>query len=108
VISSLNGKVVTPFVIQNGQAFFNDALFSKATIDKLSVGKKITSTNYLAGKKGFNIDAITGNVELNDAVFRGRLDINSGGTKGRLVITNNTIYVYDENNQLAAKIGYLG
>lgn len=108
VISSLNGKVVTPFVIQNGQAFFNDALFSKATIDKLSVGKKITSTNYLAGKKGFNIDAITGNVELNDAVFRGRLDINSGGTKGRLAITNNTIYVYDENNQLAAKIGYLG
>ncbi|MER1936767.1 phage tail tip protein J-related protein [Proteus terrae] len=108
VISSLNGKVVTPFVIQSGQAFFNDALFSKATIDKLSVGKKITSTNYLAGKKGFNIDAITGNVELNDAVFRGRLDINSGGTKGRLVITNNTIYVYDENNQLAAKIGYLG
>ena len=108
VISSLNGKVVTPFVIQNGQAFFNDALFSKATIDKLSVGKKITSTNYLAGKKGFNIDATTGNVELNDAVFRGRLDINSGGTKGRLVITNNTIYVYDENNQLAAKIGYLG
>ncbi|MCH4254860.1 MAG: DUF1983 domain-containing protein [Proteus vulgaris] len=108
VISSLNGKVVTPFVIQNGQAFFNDALFSKATIDKLSVGKKITSTNYLAGKKGFNIDATTGNVELNDAVFRGRLDINSGGTKGRLVITNNTIYVYDENNQLVAKIGYLG
>lgn len=108
VISSLNGKVVTPFVIQNGQAFFNDALFSKATIDKLSVGKKITSINYLAGKKGFNIDATTGNVELNDAVFRGRLDINSGGTKGRLVITNNTIYVYDENNQLAAKIGYLG
>ncbi|MBG2802551.1 DUF1983 domain-containing protein [Proteus mirabilis] len=108
VISSLNGKVVTPFVIQNGQAFFNDALFSKATIDKLSVGKKITSTNYLAGKKGFNIDATKGNVELNDAVFRGRLDINSGGTKGRLVITNNTIYVYDENNQLAAKIGYLG
>ncbi len=108
VISSLNGKVVTPFVIQSGQAFFNDALFSKATIDKLSVGKKITSTNYLAGKKGFNIDATTGNVELNDAVFRGRLDINSGGTKGRLVITNNTIYVYDENNQLAAKIGYLG
>lgn len=108
VISSLNGKVVTPFVIQNGQAFFNDALFSKATIDKLSVGKKITSTNYLAGKKGFNIDATTGSVELNDAVFRGRLDINSGGTKGRLVITNNTIYVYDENNQLAAKIGYLG
>ncbi|MEG8243317.1 hypothetical protein MKS77_19975 [Acinetobacter baumannii] len=47
-------------------------------------------------------------MELNDAVFRGRLDINSGGTKGRLVITNNTIYVYDENNQLAAKIGYLG
>ncbi|MCX2589758.1 DUF1983 domain-containing protein [Proteus penneri] len=108
VISSLNGKVMTPFVIQNGQAFFNDALFSKATIDKLSVGKKITSTNYSAGKKGFNIDATTGNVELNDAVFRGRLDINSGGTKGRLVITNNTIYVYDENNQLAAKIGYLG
>ncbi len=108
VISSLNGKVVTPFVIQNGQAFFNDALLSKATIDKLSVGKKITSTNYLAGKKGFNIDATTGNVELNDAVFRGRLDINSGSTKGRLVITNNTIYVYDENNQLAAKIGYLG
>nr|WP_244212886.1 DUF1983 domain-containing protein [Proteus hauseri] len=31
VISSLNGKVVMPFVIQNGQAFFNNALFSKAT-----------------------------------------------------------------------------
>lgn len=108
VISSLNGKVVTPFVIQNGQAFFNDALFSKATIDKLSVGKKITSTNYSAGKKGFNIDATTGNVELNDAVFRGRLDINSGSTKGRLVITNNTIYVYDENNKLVVKLGYLG
>ncbi|MBG2877328.1 DUF1983 domain-containing protein [Proteus alimentorum] len=108
VISSLNGKVVTPFVIQNGQAFFNDALFSKATIDKLSVGKKITSTNYSAGKKGFNIDATTGNVELNDAVFRGQLDINSGSTKGRLVITNNTIYVYDENNKLVVKLGYLG
>ncbi|MEH1333542.1 phage tail tip fiber protein [Proteus mirabilis] len=82
VISSLNGKVVTPFVIQNGQAFFNDALFSKATIDKLLVGKKIISTNYQAGKRGFNIDGKTGNVELNNATFRGRIEGADGHFNG--------------------------
>lgn len=103
-----NGKMELFMYAKNGQLFIKEAFLDKANVREMVLSEAIKSNNYEAGKTGFNIDATTGNVELNDAVFRGRLDINSGGTKGRLVITNNTIYVYDENNQLAAKIGYLG
>ncbi len=83
VISSLNGKVVTPFVIQNGQAFFNDALISQATIDKLLVGNHIRSVNYETGRNGYFLNAQTGNAEFNNGVFRGTLD----GVDGRFTGT---------------------
>lgn len=83
VISSLNGKVVTPFVIQNGQAFFNDALISQATIDKLLVGNHIRSVNYETGRNGYFLNAQTGNAEFNNGVFRGTLD----GVGGRFTGT---------------------
>ncbi|WP_318625855.1 phage tail tip protein J-related protein, partial [Proteus mirabilis] len=37
VISSLNGKVVTPFVVKNGQVVIHEALMDKAWIQKLVV-----------------------------------------------------------------------
>ena len=84
VISSLNnGKVVTPFVVQNGQAFFNDALFSRATVNKLLVGNDIRSVNYETGRNGYFLNAQTGNVEFNNGVFRGTLD----GVDGRFTGT---------------------
>ncbi|HHN8346996.1 TPA: phage tail tip fiber protein, partial [Morganella morganii] len=69
--------------IQNGQAFFNDALISQATIDKLLVGNHIRSVNYETGRNGYFLNAQTGNAEFNNGVFRGTLD----GVDGRFTGT---------------------
>ncbi|EOX2922790.1 DUF1983 domain-containing protein [Providencia stuartii] len=57
VISSLNGKVVTPFIVKNGQVFINEGVINKAIIENIVVGSDLRSKNYdQAQKKGMRLD----------------------------------------------------
>ncbi|MDM3766257.1 DUF1983 domain-containing protein, partial [Proteus mirabilis] len=94
VISSLNGKVVTPFVVKNGQVVIHEALMDKAWIQKLVVLNYFKSSGFDKGN-GFLLDA-------QNNIFR------FTGGNGALYITNNQGVVKDEKKRLVMKIGYLG
>ncbi|MBS3867095.1 DUF1983 domain-containing protein [Proteus mirabilis] len=94
VISSLNGKVVTPFVVKNGQVVIHEALMDKAWIQKLVVLDYFKSSGFDKGN-GFLLDA-------KNNIFR------FTGGNGALNITNNQLVVKDEKKRLVMKIGYLG
>ncbi|HCD1077225.1 TPA: DUF1983 domain-containing protein [Proteus mirabilis] len=94
VISSLNGKVVTPFIVKNGQVVIHEALMDKAWIQKLVVLDYFKSSGFDKGN-GFLLDA-------KNNIFR------FTGGNGALNITNNQLVVKDEKKRLVMKIGYLG
>ena len=94
VISSLNGKVVTPFVVKNGQVVIHEALMDKAWIQKLVVLNYFKSSGFDKGN-GFLLDA-------KNNIFR------FTGGNGALNITNNQLVIKDEKKRLVMKIGYLG
>ncbi|WP_219515857.1 phage tail tip protein J-related protein [Proteus penneri] len=94
VISSLNGKVVTPFVVKNGQVVIHEALMDKAWIQKLVVLNYFKSSGFDKGN-GFLLDA-------KNNIFR------FTGGNGTLNITNNQLVIKDEKKRLVMKIGYLG
>ncbi|WP_435633599.1 phage tail tip fiber protein, partial [Proteus mirabilis] len=94
VISSLNGKVVAPFVVKNGQVVIHEALMDKAWIQKLVVLDYFKSSGFDKGN-GFLLDA-------KNNIFR------FTGGNGALNITNNQLVVKDEKKRLVMKIGYLG
>ncbi|QOC54802.1 tail fiber protein [Proteus phage 3H10_20] len=98
-----NGTFQTAFEVKGGKTYIRSAL-----IDSAEVITEFKSQNFVSGKSGFRFDAKTGNAEMNDATFRGTLDVKSGSSGGRMTISNNQILVYDENNKLVVKIGYLG
>ncbi|EPQ7049708.1 phage tail tip protein J-related protein, partial [Proteus mirabilis] len=82
VISSLNGKVVTPFIVKNGQVVIHEALMDKAWIQKLVVLDYFKSSGFDKGN-GFLLDA-------KNNVFR--FTSGNGGT----TLTNQNLYVKDE------------
>jgi hypothetical protein len=64
-----------PFVIENGQAFFNDAFFKNASIEFGKISDSLQSTGYAVGVKGWSIKK-NGVAEFNDSV-----SINGSGNK---------------------------
>ncbi|WP_239455821.1 phage tail tip protein J-related protein [Proteus mirabilis] len=91
VISSLNGKVVTPFVVKNGQVVIHEALMDKAWIQKLVVLNYFKSSGFDKGN-GFLLDA-------KNNVFR--FTSGNGGT----TLTNQNLYVKDETGYNVVIIG---
>ncbi len=91
VISSLNGKVVTPFVVKNGQVVIHEALMDKAWIQKLVVLDYFKSSGFDKGN-GFLLDA-------KNNVFR--FTSGNGGT----TLTNQNLYVKDETGYNVVIIG---
>lgn len=75
VMSQAGGAVTLPFVIENGQAFFNDAFFKNASIDFGKITDSLQSGGYQAGKAGWNIPK-NGPAEFNDSLV-----INGSGNK---------------------------
>ncbi|MCE0801975.1 DUF1983 domain-containing protein [Buttiauxella sp. S04-F03] len=75
VMSQAGGAVTLPFVIENGQAFFNDAFFKNASIDFGKITNSLRSDGYQAGKAGWNIPK-NGPAEFNDSLV-----INGSGNK---------------------------
>ncbi|STB39473.1 host specificity protein J [Citrobacter koseri] len=55
VMTQAGGTVSLPFVIQNGQAFFNDAFFRNASIEFGKITDSLQSSNFLAGVRGWSL-----------------------------------------------------
>lgn len=95
LVNSVNGKITTPFVIENSIAYMNGAYIKDGTITNAKVGD-LQSTNFVSGRAGWRFGK-NGTLEING---------NSGGN-GRLVINGQRIDVYDDNNVLRVRIGQL-
>ncbi|MBT2070560.1 DUF1983 domain-containing protein, partial [Enterobacter hormaechei subsp. xiangfangensis] len=95
LVNSVNGKVTTPFVVENSIAYMNGAYIKDGTITNAKVGD-LQSTNFVSGRSGWRFGK------------NGVLEINgSSGGQGRLVITGQRIDVYDDNNVLRVRLGQL-
>ncbi|BBE80201.1 TipJ family phage tail tip protein [Phytobacter sp. MRY16-398] len=79
VMSQAGAAVTLPFVIQNGQAFINDAFFRDASIQFGKITDSLKSNNFVSGPNGvgWNLPK-SGNAELNNVTVRGALYATSG------------------------------
>ncbi|MGA5718103.1 host specificity protein J [Pseudomonas atacamensis] len=91
------GAISVPFAVQNGQTFLNSAFILDGTITNAKIGSYISSTNYIAGQQGWILNK-DGTLEINGIV----------PGQGRLVINSLNVSVYDANNVLRVRLGYLG
>lgn len=88
------GETVTPFVVQNGQMFINQAFIQDGSISMLKVSEALQSNDYSPAQRGWRLDK-TGSIEFNGPV--------AGG--GRLAINNRLIQVFDEAGVLRVRLG---
>jgi len=91
------GAISTPFVAQGGQLFLGSTFIQDGTITNAKIGSYISSTNYVAGQQGWILNK-DGTLEINGVV----------PGQGRLVINAQNVSVYDVNNVLRVRLGYLG
>lgn len=91
------GAISVPFAVQGGQVFMNSAFIQDGTITNAKIGSYISSTNYIAGQQGWILNK-DGTLEINGVV----------PGQGRLVINSLNVSVYDANNVLRVRLGYLG
>jgi predicted phage tail protein len=91
------GAISVPFAVQGGQVFMNSAFIADGTITNAKIGSYISSTNYIAGVQGWTLNK-DGTLEINGIV----------PGQGRLVINSLNVSVYDANNVLRVRLGYLG
>jgi predicted phage tail protein len=86
VMSQAGAAVTLPFVIQNGQAFINDAFFRDASIQFAKITDSLKSNNFVSGPNGvgWNLPK-SGNAELNNVTVRG-----NGEFTGKIIATSGT------------------
>jgi predicted phage tail protein len=98
IVNSLAGGAISvPFAVQGGQVFMNSTFIQDGTITNAKIGSYISSTNYIAGQQGWILNK-DGTLEINGIV----------PGQGRLVINAQNVSVYDANNVLRVRLGYLG
>lgn len=98
MMNNINGVPTPMFTLQGGQAFFNSALFDRATIAQLIVTGELRSPDYVAGQQGILINFVTGQFELNGVI----------PGQGRKRITNQLEEVWDANGVLRQRSGIWG
>lgn len=88
VMTQAGGTVTLPFVIQGGQAFFNDAFFRNASIEFGKITDSLKSDNFVSGSAGtgWNLPK-SGNAELNNVTIRGTVYATNGSFKGTVEAT---------------------
>jgi dsDNA-binding SOS-regulon protein len=91
------GAIAVPFAVQGGQVFMNSAFIMDGSITNAKIGNYISSSNYIAGQQGWILNK-DGTLEINGIV----------PGQGRLVINSLNVSVYDVNNVLRVRLGYLG
>lgn len=89
VMTQAGGTVTLPFVIQGGQAFFNDAFFRNASIEFGKITDSLRSDNFVSGSAGagWNLPK-SGNAELNNVTIRGMVYASGGSFKGTVEATS--------------------
>jgi uncharacterized coiled-coil protein SlyX len=97
IVNGINGNLSVPFAVQNGQAFLQSAFILDGTITNAKIGSYISSNNYIPGQQGWVLYK-DGTLEINGIV----------PGQGRLVINSQNVSVYDANNVLRVRLGYLG
>lgn len=108
LVNLVNGQLTSPFVIQGGQTFINQALIgtawittakiADAAITNAKISGVIQSDDYVQGQTGWRINkAAGGGFEFNGMV--------AGGY--RLNITNQGVYIYYPNGNPAVELGVL-
>ncbi|HDS1586974.1 TPA: hypothetical protein QEL16_000717, partial [Stenotrophomonas maltophilia] len=100
------GQLTSPFVIQGGQTFINQALIgtawintaniADAAITNAKIGGVIQSDNYVPGQTGWRISK-DGGFELNGNTPDGY----------KLRVVNQGVYVYHPNGVPAVEVGVL-
>ncbi|MDI3274884.1 phage tail protein [Pseudomonas sp. AL03] len=91
------GALSVPFAVQGGQVFMNSAFIADGTITNAKIGSFISSTNYIAGQQGWILNK-DGTLEINGVI----------PGQGRLIINAQNVSVFDANNVLRVRLGYLG
>lgn len=98
LVMNTNSQNPTSFFgITGGQTFIRDAFIQDGSITNAKIGSYISSTNYVAGQQGWILNK-DGTLEINGVV----------PGQGRLVINSQNVSVYDANNVLRVRLGYLG
>jgi len=95
VIDPNGSSVTTPFVIQGGQTYINQALIGTGWITNAMIGQTIQSTT--VGANGQPLWVID---KANGITFNG-----ANGGSGYLNLNNSTMTVYDQNGTLRVRAG---
>ncbi|WP_445672709.1 phage tail protein [Pseudomonas inefficax] len=94
VVNGINGTLSSPFAVQGGQVFMNEAFIQDGTITNAKIGSYISSTNYVAGQQGWILNK-SGTFEINGTV----------AGQGRLLLNNQRLRIYHANGNLAIDLG---
>ncbi|WP_412481651.1 DUF1983 domain-containing protein [Pseudomonas asiatica] len=94
VVNGINGTLSSPFAVQGGQVFMNEAFIQDGTITNAKIGSYISSTNYVAGQQGWILNK-SGTFEINGTV----------AGQGRLLINNQRLRIFHANGNLAIDLG---
>lgn len=97
MINTDSGNVSLPFLMENGTAYFNNAMFKNASIDFLKITDTLQSNDYVAATSGWKLFK-NGTFEINSSL---------GAGSARQVINNRGGKIYDENNVLRYQWGDL-
>lgn len=98
LISSLNGTQTTPFVVENGQTFINEAFIKDATLVNAIVRNRLVSAaKDPQGRPLVDINFVTGEFILRAFV----------AGQGRTETTNKGTRVYDAAGNIRVKLGDL-
>ncbi|EKK8660711.1 DUF1983 domain-containing protein, partial [Salmonella enterica] len=103
LVNSVNGKITTPFVIENSVAYMNGAYIKDGTITNAKIGNVIQSNDYAAGSKGWIIPK-NGSPEFNNGTFRGSITANSGSLNNVTIAQNCQILGKLHANQIDGDI----
>ncbi|AVD82708.1 host specificity protein [Pseudomonas sp. SWI6] len=94
VVNGINGTLSSPFTVQGGQVFMNEAIIADGTITNAKIGSYISSTNYVAGQQGWILNK-SGTFEINGTV----------AGQGRLLLNNQRLRIFHANGNLAIDLG---
>jgi predicted phage tail protein len=95
VVNNINGTLSSPFVVQGGQVFINQAFINTAFIQQIILG--MTLRSQAVDSQGRPL------IELN--MVNGTFTLRGQDGNGSTLINNGGIYVYDLNNIERAALG---
>lgn len=97
VVNNINSTLSSPFVVQGGQVFINQAFINTAYIQQIVLGMTLRSQAVdSSGRPLIELNMVTGAVTI-----RGQ------SANGSILLNNNGLYVYDANGIERTAVGRL-